>query len=170
MRITHPTFIALLAIGLLSNGCGDGTRTKGTTTSAAPTSGEPLGIDEPGAPIEFRYAVNGSPVVGKPVSVSVTLTTPVEDRPIRLTYRAPEAGSLTFPESQATSVDVLPIGDAERRPLQVTVIPQRDGRVFLTVVASMETDTGAVMRSISIPLQVARAPLESLQESEADGE
>lgn len=170
MQSTHPTIVAILALGLLTSGCGDGTRTKSTAAASVQTRGEPLGIDEPGAPIQFRYAVNGSPVVGKPVSVSVTLTTPVEDRPIRLTYRAPEAGSLTFPESQATSIEVLPIGDAERRPLQVTVIPQRDGRVFLTVVASLETDVGAVMRSISIPLQVARAPLESRADSEAGNE
>ena len=89
MRPVHSTIIALLLLGVLASACGDGTRARSSAATSAPTSGEPLGIDETGAPIEFRYTVNGSPVVGKPVSVSIVLTTPVEDRPIRLTYRAP---------------------------------------------------------------------------------
>lgn len=168
MQTSSLPITVLLVIAALATACGDGTRSRATPAASAPTTGAPLDVEEDGAPISFRYNVNGNPVVGKPVSVSLTLRTPVEDRPITLTYRAPEAGSLEFPESQSSSIEVLPIGDAERRPLQVTVIPQRDGRVFLTVSANMETDTGAVMRSISIPLQVARAAPDAGSEEDAE--
>lgn len=170
MYTRHLPVVTLLAVAALASACGDGTRSRAVPAASAPTTGEPLDVEDAGAPITFRYTVNGNPVVGKPVSVSIMLSTPVEDRPITLTYRAPEAGSLEFPESQSTSIEILPIGDAERRPLQVTVIPQRDGRLFLTMAARMETDVGAVMRSISIPLQVARAPLNAAGEDDVDGE
>ena len=84
-----------------------------------------------------------------------------------LEFRVPEANSITFPEAQPQSVQVVSLAGAELRPQTVNVIPQRDGRVFLTVTARLETDKGAVRKSMSVPLQVARAPLEEV-ESGAD--
>lgn len=112
-------------------------------------------------PINFDYAIVGNPVVGRPVGVNVQVSTPLNERPISLHYRVDEAGSMTFPESQAASATLLPIADAELRSHQVTVLPQREGRIYLVVSAEIETDTGKMMKSMSIPIQVGRAPAQN---------
>lgn len=126
------------------------------------------------APVDIDYSIMGNPIVGQPVGVNVRVSTPLDDRPIILNYRVSEVGSMTFPESQAASSELLPLATSELRSQQVTVIPQREGRLFLVVSAEVETDTGTVMKSMSIPIQVGRAPVlpagaEDLVES-ADGE
>ena len=49
---------------------------------------------------------------------------------------------------------------------QVTVIPQRDGRLYLNVGASVETESGSMSSTMAIPIQVGSGARE-LQE---DGE
>lgn len=137
-------------------GCGD-VGSSGAT-SAEPASGDPLELDAGRAPLSLSYRVAGNAVVGQPVAIEVSVETALSERPVVLRYRAPEADSLAFPESQAMAMEVLVVEGARRRPQQITVIPNRDGRIFLTVSASIETDTGAVSRSISVPIDVRRAP------------
>ena len=117
-------------------------------------SGEPLELAEGRLPISLGYEVIGAPIVGEPVAVAVTVESDIIDRPMTLRYRAPEADSLTFPEGQAEEVNLPSFGDGGAQTRQITVLPQRDGRVFLTVSVSVETDTGAVVRSQSVPIDV----------------
>lgn len=110
------------------------------------------------APISIDYSIMGNPVVGQPVGVNIQVSSPLNDRPITVRYRVHETGSMSFPESQAESTELLPLADAELRTQQVTVVPQREGRLYLVVSAEIETDSGAMMKSMSIPIQVGRAP------------
>ena len=109
------------------------------------------------APITLDYSITGNPVVGQPVAVNVEVTSSLTDRTITLHYRMNEVGSMTFPESQATSTALVPRADAELRSQQLTLVPQREGRLFMVVSAEVETDTGTMMKSMSIPIQVGRA-------------
>ena len=43
---------------------------------------------------------------------------------------------------------------------QVTVIPMREGRLYLNVSASVETETGSMSTVTAIPIQVGDAPRE----------
>ena len=45
-----------------------------------------------------------------------------------------------------------------RRHQQVTVVPAREGRLFLNVAAQMQTETGSLQTVTAIPLQVGAAP------------
>ena len=63
---------------------------------------------------------------------------------------------MTFPESQAASTALVPRAGAELRRQQLTLVPQREGRLFMVVSAEVETDTGTMMKSMSIPIQVGR--------------
>ena len=162
---TMKTWLTLAAcIGLIA-GCGDVTPAGTGTTTPAPAAGEPLAGAEQGAPMTLGYNVIGNPIVGQQVAVEITISTDLDDRPIRLSYRPAEAGSLEFPDSQSPSIEVVPVAGSPLRPQQVTVIPQRDGRVFLTVSASVDTDRGGIMKSLSVPLEVRPAPLDSEPES-----
>ncbi len=161
-RKTASTSAALcLACVLTLAACSDVTPAgSGVSEGEAPTTGAPLAGETASTPVTLDYRVVGNPVVGKPVGIEIQVDTPVTDRPIELEYRVPEANSITFPEAQPQTVQLVSLAGAEFRPQTVNVIPQRDGRVFLTVTARLETDKGAVRKSLSVPLQVARAPLE----------
>ena len=157
-----------LSTMLLLAACSDVTpAASGIGETSPPTSGAPLEAETTAVPVTLDYRVVGNPVVGKAVGIEIQVDTPVTDRPVDLEFRVPEANSIGFPEAQPQSVQVVSLAGAELRPQTVNVIPQRDGRVFLTVTARLETDKGAVRKSMSIPLQVARAPLEA-DESGAD--
>ena len=168
MKTVLPRTALGLSTMLLLAACSDVTPTAtGIGESSPPTSGAPLVAEAASVPVTLDYRVVGNPVVGKAVGIEIQVDTPVTDRPVDLEFRVPEANSITFPEAQPQSVQVVSLAGAELRPQTVNVIPQRDGRVFLTVTARLETDKGAVRKSMSVPLQVARAPLEEV-ESGAD--
>ncbi|NOX69231.1 MAG: hypothetical protein GXP15_08600 [Gammaproteobacteria bacterium] len=110
------------------------------------------------APISFDYSIVGNPIVGQPVSINLQISSPLDDRTITVFYRVNEAGSLTFPESQLETITLLPLAEVTSRNQQVTVVPQREGRIYLVVSAEVETDGGTMMRSMSIPIQVGNSP------------
>jgi hypothetical protein len=120
----------------------------------------------PSAPINFSYVVQGTPIVGQPVSVDITISTSVDDAPIRLFYRVNDATSMLFPESQARSAEVVEMPGNKPRMQQITVIPQREGRLYLNVSAEIDTDRGTLLKTTSIPIQVGSAP----PEMESNGE
>lgn len=109
------------------------------------------------APLALEYTVVGTPVVGQPVGVSVGVTAAQSEQPIVLRYRSAEPGSMTFPESQAASATLAPQADGNTRRQQFSLIPQREGRIFVIVSATVETSEGAAIKSMSIPIEVARA-------------
>lgn len=178
MYRTHITLISVAS--LLLAGCGSDTPVESAPVESAPVADKPDAAPLPAsvgkltAPVDIDYEIMGNPIVGQPVAVNVRVSTPLDDRPIMLDYRVSEIGSMTFPESQAATIELLPLASSELRSQQVTVIPQREGRLFLVVSAQVQTDTGTVMKSMSIPIQVGRAPAraqgaEDVVES-ADGE
>ena len=121
----------------------------------APASTSPGKIT---APISFDYSIIGNPIVGQAVRINLQISSPLNDRTITVQYRVDEAGSLTFPETQVQRIALLPLADATLRSQQVTVVPQREGRLYLVVSAEVDTDSGTMIRSMSIPIQVGRAP------------
>jgi hypothetical protein len=134
-------------------------RTKQTVEAQA-SAGKPT------APITFDYAIIGTPVVGQPVSINLDVSSSERNRPVTLNYRINDARNLAFPEAQAQRVALAAFGDHDRVTQQVTVVPQREGRLYLNVYAEVETDEGALVKSIAIPIQVGRAP----RQQESNGE
>ena len=139
-----------------------------TQASTQKPSKEPVQLS-PGkisAPISIDYSIMGNPIVGQPVGINLQISSPLNDRAITIHYRVNEFGSLTFPESQLQTVAMLPLADATSRSQQVTVVPQREGRIYLVVSAEVETDGGVMMKSMSIPIQVGRAAREPTMNGE----
>jgi hypothetical protein len=81
---------------------------------------------------------------------------------------------MLFPDSQAQRIEVNAAPNDSPRMQQVTVIPQRAGRLFLNVSAEVATENGAMFRSVAIPIQVGatqRTPAVNGEVREtADGE
>lgn len=133
------------------------------TATSAPVSQSP---GKPSAPINFRYEVQGTPIVGQPLSIDVFVTSSVTDAPINLYYRVNDASSMMFPASQALRAEFKVAPGDEPRVQQITVIPQREGRLYLNVSAEIETARGTMLKTTSIPVQVGSAP----PELKTDGE
>jgi len=112
----------------------------------------------PLAPITISYDVVGTAIVGQPVSVNLQFASTGEERLVRLQYRSGDVDSLSFPEAQPEDIELRAPGGGETISQQVTVIPQREGRVFLTVSTSIDTPQGSIIRSLSVPIQVGGAP------------
>ena len=115
---------------------------------------------KPSAPINIEYEIMGQAVIGVPLSINVKVTSAL-DEPIAVNYRIHDPTSLMFTAAQAERVSLVPIGEDAFSEQQVTVIPQREGRVYLNVAAEIDTDIGMMAKVMAIPIQVGslrRAP------------
>ena len=54
-------------------------------------------------------------------------------------------------------MSVSPAAGEERSAQQVSVIPLREGRLYLNVAAEVDTDSGSMQTVIAIPIQVGVA-------------
>ena len=118
----------------------------------------------PGGPVSVSYRIIGKPVVGQPVAIDLRFVSLVSDRPLNVSYRINDPTSLRLAESQPASLSVAPAEDRGGRPQQVTIIPLREGRLYLNVAASVETENGTLSTVTAIPIQVGEAP-RSVQEN-----
>lgn len=133
-----------------------------TCLSARADNGDENAQDGPGkprAPISFSYEILGNPIVGQPVAINL-LVYSNQSEPIRVEYRIIDGSSMIFPESQALQVEVVPSSDEVAASQQITLVPQREGRLYLNVSGSIETEAGSMIRAMAIPIQVGSAPRE----------
>lgn len=156
-RILSARPLSLVLCGLALVACqgdsdevaGDGTVHSKPKSAVSPETSS----GKPSAPISLDYEIMGTPVVGIPLSINVKISSAL-DRPIRVNYRINDTTSLMFSDAQAESVSLVPIGDEAFSAEQVTVIPQREGRLFLNISAEIETDIGRMSKVMAIPIQV----------------
>lgn len=168
----------LCCLALAAAGCREGEDTAGMDTADEP-AGERQAADaqapagKPTAPIDIDYEVIGTPLVGQPVNIDLSVKATRGDAPVRLSYRVLDSNSMSFPDAQAREVS-LRVGDREPAVRQVTVVPQREGRLYLNVTAEIETPGGAMIKSIAIPVQVGSGTTkpepDGTLEEDADGE
>lgn len=156
--------IALLAVLAFAAGCRDANEGGEVATAedggeaVKPAAAEPqTSPGKPTAPISIDYDIIGVPLVGHPVNIDIAVSSTQGEAPVKLSWHVLDTGSLSFPESQLREVAVRV---AERQPQtrQVTVVPQREGRLYLNVTAEVETPNGAMLKTIAIPIQVGSAP------------
>ena len=111
-------------------------------------------VSKPGSPFIVSYKVIGTPIVGSPVTVDLRVTTTLGSQPVKVSYRISDASAMMFHDAQPSEVEVAPAANEDYISQQVTVVPQREGRLYLNVGTSVETDDGSMSSVIAIPLQV----------------
>jgi len=111
-------------------------------------------IVTPGSPYRVSYRIIGTPVVGSPVTVDLTVESSRGSQPLNLEYRINDATSMVLAESQPASVRMEADGNDAPFTQQVTIIPQREGRFYLNVSAYFETVDGTMSTVTAIPVQV----------------
>ena len=168
-RVTIP-MLALLATALSACGNGSVDESAATATSGAEASLKPgaqeARTSKPQAPVTIDYNIIGTPIVGQPVGIDVQVTSTLGPQPITLSYRVNDSTAMQLPEDQAPSVAMLTSGDAEPSVQQVRVVPMREGRLFLNVSATVETEGGRMSTVTAIPIQVGAAPREIIENGE----
>jgi hypothetical protein len=111
-------------------------------------------VSKPGSPFAMSYRIVGTPIVGSPVTIDLRVDSMLGSREVTMDYRINDLAALSLHEAQPERVRIAPAED-ERFILQrVTVVPQREGRIYLNVSASYETDEGSASAIMAVPIQV----------------
>ena len=157
------SILPVCAAALLISGCGndsvDEPQNETTTSVTAPDVSFKSGPTErittgPRSPVTVTYRVIGTPIVGQPVSLDLQFESSFGSRPFKVSYRVNDSTAMQMPDSQSLIVSVSPSGSDGRSAQQVTVIPLREGRLYLNVAALFETETGSMSSVTAIPIQV----------------
>lgn len=166
MNYKYPIVFAALASALVGVGACQGDSNGGPATAEQPAvdEGKPTPTvanapspGKPTAPIDISYEVIGNAFVGSPVSINVVVTS---DRgPVNVQYSIIDGSALMF---QSGQVERLEIADPSSGSVQqLSVIPQREGRLYVNVSAEIQTPDGLTIRSMAIPIKVGSAPEEA---------
>jgi hypothetical protein len=113
-------------------------------------------IAKPGAPFSVSYKVIGTPIVGSPVTINLRVMSTLGSQPIKVRYRVNDASTMMFHEAQPSEIEMAPAANENFVTQQVTVVPQREGRSYLNVSASFETEEGTMSTVVAIPIQVGK--------------
>lgn len=123
-----------------------------TPKSNSVSSGKPSG------PIAVSYRIIGKPVVGQPVAIDLNITSTYGSQPINLGYRINDVTAMHLAEAQPETVTLAPSGEERIAIQQIRIVPMREGRLYLNVSASVETENGSMSTVTAIPIQVGDAP------------
>ncbi|MDH3748035.1 MAG: hypothetical protein OER97_07480 [Gammaproteobacteria bacterium] len=137
-----------------------------TPKSDTMSSGKPSG------PITVAYRIIGKPVVGQPVAIDLRVSSTLGPQPINIGYRINDATAMQLAKSQPETVSLAPNSDDQMGVQQVRIVPMREGRLYLNVSASVETENGSMSTVTAIPIQVGDAarPLSKNGELQIDAE
>ncbi len=122
-----------------------------STKSAAASARSP---GKPSAPVSMNYEIIGQPVVGRPVLINVTVN--ADTGPVDVYYSIADSSAVTFQPGQVERLRIMETSRGARQ--QLSVIPQREGRVFVNVSAEVQTPDGIKVRSMAIPIKVGKLP------------
>ena len=162
--MNRAKFVAISIAALALSACGQGEVDEPTVAAkpdrAAQSPADKVvtqydgTIGKPGAPFRVSYDVVGTPIVGSPVTVNLRVTSALGSDPVKVTYRINDVSAMAFHEAQPASVEIAPAANEDFVMQQVTVIPQREGRLYLNVATSVDTDDGSRSSVVAIPIQV----------------
>jgi hypothetical protein len=161
--------VSMVALALAMNACGNATEGDAAVDAPAVTApqlsftpaADSSATAKPSGPVIISYRIIGSPIVGQPVVIELEFASTIGPQPMHISYRVNDATALQLPETQLASVSMAPFQDHERGSQQVTVIPLREGRLYLNVAASIEGENGSVSSVTAIPIQVGGASRET---------
>jgi len=163
MKRAKYLVVSLVALALAACGAdSDDTPEAAVAKQARDTNAVPPKVErgyeeatgKPGAPFRVTYDVIGTPIVGSPVTVNLRVSTTMGSRPLNVGYRINDESAMTFHDAQPRNVEVSPAANEDFVVQQVTIIPQREGRLYLNVATSVETGEGSRSSVVAIPIQV----------------
>ena len=187
MKMTLAKYLAISAIAMIGLSACGGEEAKEPAVAAEvdwqktapqvtfkPSAEYDGSVAKPGSPFSISYKIIGAPIVGSPLTITLRVASALGARSVTLSYRITDASAMVLAESQPASVLMEPAANEESFTQQVTIIPQRDGRSYLNVSASFETENGTMSTVMAIPIQVGTGTRElqehGVVELDEDGE
>ncbi|MDJ0710540.1 MAG: hypothetical protein QNJ14_09130 [Woeseiaceae bacterium] len=166
--MTNLRTISLLAAFVLA-GCGQEAGApagdvvavdKSAVDTAKPMAKWDGEVAKPGAPFRVSYRIIGTPVVGAPLSIDLRVTSPLGPQAVDLSYRIPDETAMSLHEAQPARLVAEFATNEDYVDQRITIVPQREGRLFLNVGAAIDTETGRASTTIAIPIQVGQGARE----------
>jgi len=109
-----------------------------------------------GSPFSISYKIIGTPVVGSPVTVQLRVTSALATQDAEISYGIPDDSSMVLHAAQPQSVAAKFADNETWVDQRVTVVPAREGRIYLNVAASAMAADGRVTTMMAIPIQVGQ--------------
>jgi len=147
--------LALFTISACGNGNVDVPEADTKFTKAAPAAAH---TEKAQGPVQIDYKIIGIPIVGQPLGIDLEVTSKIGPQEMTLSYRVNDSTAMQFSETQLDRVTLAATRDERPSLQQVQVVPLREGRLFLNVSVSIETDDGTMSSVTAIPIQVGAAP------------
>lgn len=141
------------------------------TEKSEQVSGKPAAefdgtVSKVGSPFSISYKIIGTPVVGSPLAVQLRVSSSLPVQQAEISYSIPDDSSMVLHEAQPQSV-AAEFADNERSLDQrVTIVPMREGRIYLNVAASAQAADGRTMTMMAIPIQVGQGGRQLQEEGE----
>lgn len=107
-----------------------------------------------GSPFAISYEIVGTPIVGSPVTLDLKITSSIGHTPLEVSYQIPDDSSMMLHESQPRTVAAEFADNEELVRQRVTIVPLRDGRLYLNVGAAADVEGGTLSSMMSIPIHV----------------
>ncbi len=157
--------LALLLVSACGNGTVDAPESEATLSTTAPEVSYKPGATtghtaKAQGPVQITYRIIGIPIVGQPVGIDLQVVSTLEPQEMTLSYRVNDSTAMQFVEAQPERVTLPATRDDRPNLQQVQVIPLREGRLFLNVSVSIETEGGTMSSVTAVPIQVGAAPRE----------
>ena len=163
------TGLAAVACSLLI-ACGNNSVEDPAESVAAQKKERPTDVIETpaGAPFAIRYDIIGTPVVGSPVTLDLQIESALGSQPVEISYEIPDPSAMMLHEAQPQSLTAE--FDASKQFIgeRVTVIPQREGRLYLNVSAAVTTEGGRVSSVMSVPIHVGEVDTGLVEHGEVE--
>jgi hypothetical protein len=150
ITLVLTTLVLLVGCGTEDAASGNGDAKSSAIEAAAMTA-------KPQGPVIIDYRIIGAPIVGQPLGIDVEVRSLLGPQQITLSYRINDATAMEFSASQPAQVTIAPSTSDTPSLQQVRLVPLREGRLFLNVVASVVVDGSTMSTAIAIPIQVGAA-------------
>lgn len=111
-----------------------------------------------GSPFSISYKIIGTPVVGSPVTIQLRVISAFATQRAEISFSIPDDSSMVLHEAQPQSI-AAEFADNENETWvdqRVTVVPMREGRIYLNVAASAQAVDGRTMTMMAVPIQVGQ--------------
>lgn len=158
---TQLVFLVCIALGLAACGGADEQASVDKPDAAVAEKAQPAPDAsvsrlpaKAGSPFAIAYEIIGSAIVGSPVTLDLTVTSVFGQTPVEISYQLPDPSALLLHEAQPQSMVAEFLANDEFISERVTVIPLREGRLYLNVSAAVMTDDGRSSAVMSIPIHV----------------
>jgi hypothetical protein len=149
-----PMLLPVAALLLAACGAEDGADAGASLTAADKTEIVSDAPVSPGGPVRISHRVVGTPVVGQPLLIDLNFESRGNAAPMTVDYRINDTTALVFSEQQVRRATITPESGSLASTQQVTVIPQREGRLYLNVSVGIESEMGPSSTVMAIPIQV----------------